>query len=74
MLGRLTGRADWDAIDLGRLKTGTPPRVDRTTVDFSKLEEAPGDDRPRPFSILTDRLEQPQILCQELRDTFRSLR
>jgi tRNA uridine 5-carboxymethylaminomethyl modification enzyme len=50
-------------LQLGRLKTGTPPRVDRTTVDFSKLEEAPGDARPRPFSILTDRLEQPQILC-----------
>src|SRR5688572_12788422 len=50
-------------LRLGRLKTGTPPRVDRTTVDFSKLEEAPGDARPRPFSILTDRLEQPQILC-----------
>lgn len=50
-------------LRLGRLKTGTPPRIDRTTVDFSKLEEAPGDARPRPFSILTDRLEQPQILC-----------
>ncbi|HEV7766523.1 MAG TPA: tRNA uridine-5-carboxymethylaminomethyl(34) synthesis enzyme MnmG [Thermoanaerobaculia bacterium] len=50
-------------LRLGRLKTGTPPRVDRTTVDFSKLEEAPGDARPRPFSILTDRLEQPQVLC-----------
>src|SRR5687768_13986102 len=50
-------------LRLGRLKTGTPPRVDRTTVDFTKLEEAPGDARPRPFSILTDRLEQPQILC-----------
>ncbi len=50
-------------LNLGRLKTGTPPRVDRTTVDFSKLEEAPGDERPRPFSILTDRIEQPQILC-----------
>lgn len=50
-------------LNLGRLKTGTPPRVDRTTVDFSQLEEAPGDAHPRPFSILTDQLEQPQILC-----------
>jgi len=50
-------------LQLGRLKTGTPPRVDRTTVDYSKLETAPGDERPRPFSILTDRLEQPQVLC-----------
>ena len=50
-------------LKLGRLKTGTPPRVDRTTVDFSKLEEAPGDDKPRPFSILTDALALPQVLC-----------
>jgi tRNA uridine 5-carboxymethylaminomethyl modification enzyme len=50
-------------LKLGRLKTGTPPRVDRTTVDFSKLEEAPGDSKPRPFSILTDALPLPQVLC-----------
>jgi tRNA uridine 5-carboxymethylaminomethyl modification enzyme len=50
-------------LKLGRLKTGTPPRVDRTTVDFSKLEEAPGDANPRPFSILTDALPLPQVLC-----------
>jgi tRNA uridine 5-carboxymethylaminomethyl modification enzyme len=50
-------------LKLGRLKTGTPPRIDRTTVDFSQLEEAPGDEHPRPFSILTDRLELPQVLC-----------
>ena len=50
-------------LRLGRLKTGTPPRVDRASVDYSRLEEAPGDEHPRPFSILTDRLEQPQILC-----------
>ncbi|HEV7238680.1 MAG TPA: tRNA uridine-5-carboxymethylaminomethyl(34) synthesis enzyme MnmG [Thermoanaerobaculia bacterium] len=50
-------------LHLGRLKTGTPPRIDKTTVDFAQLEAAPGDDHPRPFSILTDRLEQPQVLC-----------
>ena len=50
-------------LELGRLKTGTPPRVDRRSVDFSKLEEAPGDVHPRPFSILTERLELPQVLC-----------
>jgi tRNA uridine 5-carboxymethylaminomethyl modification enzyme len=50
-------------LKLGRLKTGTPPRVDRTTVDFSKLEEAPGDAKPRPFSILTNALPLPQVLC-----------
>ena len=50
-------------LKLGRLKTGTPPRVARDGVDWSKLEEAPGDEKPRPFSILTDRLELPQVLC-----------
>jgi tRNA uridine 5-carboxymethylaminomethyl modification enzyme len=50
-------------LELGRLKTGTPPRIDRTTVDYSVLEEAPGDAVPRPFSILTDRLPLPQVLC-----------
>jgi len=50
-------------LRLGRLKTGTPPRIDRTSVDFSRLEEAPGDAIPRPFSILTDSLPQPQVLC-----------
>jgi tRNA uridine 5-carboxymethylaminomethyl modification enzyme len=50
-------------LKLGRLKTGTPPRVARGTVDFSKLHEAPGDEHPRPFSILTDRLPLRQVLC-----------
>jgi tRNA uridine 5-carboxymethylaminomethyl modification enzyme len=50
-------------LQLGRLKTGTPPRVAKDSVDFSKLEEAPGDERPRPFSILTDALALPQVLC-----------
>jgi len=50
-------------LKLGRLKTGTPPRVDKTTVDFDRMEQAPGDDTPRPFSILTDALELPQVLC-----------
>jgi len=50
-------------LKLGRLKTGTPPRVAKDSVDFSRLEEAPGDDVPRPFSILTDALPLPQVLC-----------
>ncbi|MEO8033851.1 MAG: tRNA uridine-5-carboxymethylaminomethyl(34) synthesis enzyme MnmG [Acidobacteriota bacterium] len=50
-------------LRLGRLKTGTPPRIARPSVDFSKLEEAPGDQTPRPFSILTARIERPQVLC-----------
>ncbi|HEY8184038.1 MAG TPA: tRNA uridine-5-carboxymethylaminomethyl(34) synthesis enzyme MnmG [Thermoanaerobaculia bacterium] len=50
-------------LRLGRLKTGTPPRIAKDSVDFSKLEPAPGDDVPRPFSILTDRIALPQVLC-----------
>jgi len=50
-------------LRLGRLKTGTPPRIDRESVDFSKLHPDAGDPAPRPFSILTDRIERPQILC-----------
>ena len=50
-------------LRLGRLKTGTPPRVAKETVDFDRLEEAPGDEKPRPFSIVTDRLALPQVLC-----------
>jgi tRNA uridine 5-carboxymethylaminomethyl modification enzyme len=48
---------------LGRLKTGTPPRIAKESVDFSRLEPAPGDEVPRPFSILTDRIPLPQVLC-----------
>lgn len=50
-------------LELGRLKTGTPPRVAKDSVDFSRMQEAPGDARPRPFSILTDRLPLRQVLC-----------
>jgi tRNA uridine 5-carboxymethylaminomethyl modification enzyme len=50
-------------LQLGRLKTGTPPRIAKDSVDFSKLEPAPGDENPRPFSILTDRIPLPQVLC-----------
>jgi tRNA uridine 5-carboxymethylaminomethyl modification enzyme len=50
-------------LQLGRLKTGTPPRILRDSVNFSKMEEAPGDAVPRPFSIVTDRIPLPQVLC-----------
>lgn len=50
-------------LKLGRLKTGTPPRIARDSVDYSKLELAPGDEHPRPFSILTDRIDLPQVMC-----------
>jgi tRNA uridine 5-carboxymethylaminomethyl modification enzyme len=48
---------------LGRLKTGTPPRLDGRTIDWSKLEVQNGDDPPEPFSTLTDRITTPQIPC-----------
>ncbi len=48
---------------LGRLKTGTPPRLDGRTIDWGVLETQPGDDPPEPFSMLTKRIETPQVAC-----------
>ena len=48
---------------LGRLKTGTPARLDGRTIDYGALERQDGDDPPRPFSYLTQRITTPQIPC-----------
>ena len=59
------------ALDLpiGRLKTGTPPRLDGRTIDWDRLERQPADDPPVPFSTMTDRITVPQITCGITRTT-----
>jgi len=47
----------------GRLKTGTPPRLDARTIDFRKFEVQPGDAEPTPFSFRTKQIPQPQVVC-----------
>jgi tRNA uridine 5-carboxymethylaminomethyl modification enzyme len=50
-------------LDVGRLKTGTPARLDGTTIAFDKLEAQHGDNPPRPFSWDTERIVSPQVPC-----------
>jgi tRNA uridine 5-carboxymethylaminomethyl modification enzyme len=48
---------------LGRMKTGTPPRLKRSSIDYSRFEPQPGDEAPRPFSFFTRDFNPPQLLC-----------
>jgi tRNA uridine 5-carboxymethylaminomethyl modification enzyme len=65
-------------LELGRLKTGTPARLDGTTIDYDTLEEQPGDENAKPFSFLNDKLDRPKIPCwitytnKEIHDLLRA--
>ncbi len=55
----------------GRLKTGTPPRLHRRSIDFTRFEEARGDHPPVPFSFLSGPIDRPQIACHLVYTTDR---
>jgi tRNA uridine 5-carboxymethylaminomethyl modification enzyme len=56
-------------LQMGRLKTGTPPRLDGATIDWASLEMQAGDEPPTPFSFLTQKITTPQISCGITRTT-----
>ncbi|UJW84328.1 tRNA uridine-5-carboxymethylaminomethyl(34) synthesis enzyme MnmG [Devosia sp. SL43] len=65
----LSTRLEALGLQLGRLKTGTPARLDATSIDFSVLEEQPGDTPPEAFSALTAEITTPQVSCHITRTT-----
>ncbi len=79
--GGWVGEAASDALSLslsklglpvGRLKTGTPPRLAADSVDYAVMEEQPGDPTPVPFSFLTDSIDREQISCWITRTNSRT--
>jgi len=56
-------------LGMGRLKTGTPPRIDGRTIDWAAVDMQPGDDVPAPFSFMTEQITTPQIACGITRTT-----
>ena len=65
----LSATMDRAGFKLGRLKTGTPPRLDGKTIDWASLESQAADEDPVPFSLMTDRITTPQIECGITRTT-----
>jgi tRNA uridine 5-carboxymethylaminomethyl modification enzyme len=55
----------------GRLKTGTPPRLHRRSIDFTRFDQALGDEHPVPFSFMSDGINRPQIACHLVYTTDR---
>lgn len=65
----LAERLDALGFKLGRLKTGTPARLDGRTIEWARCEEQPGDSPPEPFSVMTSKITVPQISCFITRTT-----
>ncbi|MBN2705963.1 MAG: tRNA uridine-5-carboxymethylaminomethyl(34) synthesis enzyme MnmG [Deltaproteobacteria bacterium] len=59
-------------FEMGRMKTGTPPRMLRRSIDFSRLERQDGNPEPQPFSVLSPAVRQPQLPCYLTRTTART--